>query len=111
ALRAAVAACLVGAGAVHHYRSHGARPHVSAALRAHLPRRYVCVAAGRRTLREPLDRNIGLTPLYEDRHTRPLPPRRFALRMANHLAAAMVLIGVSLVAGIWGYEDFEHFAW
>jgi len=31
--------------------------------------------------------------------------------MANHLAAAMILIAVSLVGGMWGYEHFEHFAW
>src|SRR2546428_13803207 len=31
--------------------------------------------------------------------------------MANHLAAAMVLIAVSLVGGMLGYEHYEHLAW
>jgi hypothetical protein len=49
--------------------------------------------------------------MYEDRRTKPLPPRRFALRMASHLIAAMVLIGLSLLGGMWGYEHFEHLPW
>jgi hypothetical protein len=49
--------------------------------------------------------------MYEGRHTKPIPPRRFALRMAGHLGAAMVLIALSLLVGMWGYEHFEHLPW
>jgi len=49
--------------------------------------------------------------MYEDRRTPPLPPRLFARRMANHLAVAAVLVAVSLLAGMWGYEHYEHLAW
>jgi hypothetical protein len=31
--------------------------------------------------------------------------------MANHLAVAAVLVGLSLLIGMWGYEHFEHFPW
>ena len=49
--------------------------------------------------------------MYEDRHTPPLPPRRFVRRMADHVALAAVLVGVSLVVGMWGYEHYEHLPW
>jgi hypothetical protein len=49
--------------------------------------------------------------MYEDRRAKPLPPRRFVLRMLVHLGAAIALIGLSLLAGMWGYEHFEHLAW
>jgi len=49
--------------------------------------------------------------MYEDRHTPPLPRRRFVRRMADHVALAAVLVGVSLLVGMWGYEHFEHLAW
>src|SRR5207302_10930232 len=49
--------------------------------------------------------------MYEDRRTPPLPPRLFARRMANHLAVAAVLVAVSLLAGMWRYEHYEHLAW
>jgi len=31
--------------------------------------------------------------------------------MAVHVAFAAGLVGVSLLAGMWGYEHFEHLAW
>ena len=31
--------------------------------------------------------------------------------MADHVALAAVLVGVSLLVGMWGYEHFEHLAW
>ena len=49
--------------------------------------------------------------MYEDRHTPPLPPRRFVRRMADHVALAAVLVGVSLLVGMWGYEHYEHLLW
>src|SRR5438552_18374227 len=49
--------------------------------------------------------------MYEDRRTPPLPPRRFARRMANHVGVAAGLIAFSLLAGMWGYEHYEHLLW
>jgi len=49
--------------------------------------------------------------MYEDRHTPPLPPKRFVQRMAVHVAFAAGLVGVSLLAGMWGYAHYEHLAW
>ncbi len=49
--------------------------------------------------------------MYEDRHTPPLPPRRFVRRMADHVALAAVLVSVSLLVGMWGYEHYEHLPW
>ena len=49
--------------------------------------------------------------MYEDRHTPPLPPRRFVRRMADHVALAAVLVFVSLLVGMWGYEHYEHLPW
>jgi len=31
--------------------------------------------------------------------------------MANHVAVAAVLVSVSLLGGMWGYEHYEHLAW
>lgn len=49
--------------------------------------------------------------MYEDRRTPPLTPRRFARRMASHLGVAAVLVVLSLLAGMWGYQHYEHLAW
>ncbi len=49
--------------------------------------------------------------MYEDRHTPPLPPRRFVRRMADHVALAAVLVAVSLLVGMWGYEHYELLPW
>src|SRR5882762_11099365 len=49
--------------------------------------------------------------MYEDRHTPPLPPRRFVRRMADHVALAAVLVCISLLVGMAGYEHFEHLPW
>ena len=42
---------------------------------------------------------------------RPLPRRRFALRMASHFAVAAILVVLSLLVGMWGYERYEHLLW
>jgi hypothetical protein len=31
--------------------------------------------------------------------------------MADHVALAAVLVGVSLLVGMWGYEHYEHLPW
>src|SRR5258706_14375794 len=49
--------------------------------------------------------------MCEDRHTTPLPPRRFVRRMADHVALAAVLVSVSLLVGMWGYEHYERLPW
>ena len=42
---------------------------------------------------------------------RPLPPRHFALRLAGHFAVAVILIVLSLLVGMWGYERYENLPW
>lgn len=49
--------------------------------------------------------------MYERRHHRPLPLRRFLLRLLGHFGAAAALVIVSLIVGMWGYEHFERLAW
>jgi len=31
--------------------------------------------------------------------------------MADHVALAAVLVGASLLVGMWGYEHYEHLPW
>ena len=49
--------------------------------------------------------------MYESRHTPPLTPKRFARRMTNHVGLAALLVGMSLLAGMWGYAHYEHLGW
>ena len=49
--------------------------------------------------------------IYEDRYTEPVSTARFARRMGTHLALAAGLIALSLLAGMWGYEHYEHLPW
>jgi len=49
--------------------------------------------------------------IYENRRTKPISNRRFARRMASHVAMAAGLVGASLAAGMGGYEHFEHLPW
>ena len=49
--------------------------------------------------------------MYEHRRIRPLPRRLFILRMAGHFAVAATLVALSLAAGMWGYEHYEHLLW
>jgi hypothetical protein len=48
---------------------------------------------------------------YESRHQPLLPRREFAQRLARNVAAAALLIGVSLGGGMAGYRYFEGMAW
>lgn len=49
--------------------------------------------------------------MYESRHEPPIPRRRFARRLALHLAVALGVIVVSLALGMIGYKCFEGLAW
>ena len=49
--------------------------------------------------------------MYESRHKPPLPLHRFLLRLLLHAAMAQVLVGFSLIIGMWGYGYYEHMAW
>ena len=48
---------------------------------------------------------------YEPKHKRPLPFPRFLLRVLKHMLVAQLLVLLSLLIGMWGYEYFEHMAW
>lgn len=45
--------------------------------------------------------------MYESRKQQPLSNAQFLLRLINHLAVALGLLMVSLVAGMAGYMSFE----
>jgi len=44
--------------------------------------------------------------MYEPRHKPPIPVGRFVLRMLAHAGLALALIGISLFAGVIGYEHY-----
>lgn len=46
--------------------------------------------------------------MFEHRSARVLPAHRFAMRLLRHLLISVGIIAVSLVAGIAGYEHYEH---
>jgi hypothetical protein len=46
--------------------------------------------------------------VFEHRSERVIPVHRFALRLIRHLLISGAIIMVSLIAGIAGYEHFEH---
>jgi hypothetical protein len=46
--------------------------------------------------------------MYEAKHHRPLPLRRFLQRMFSHGVAALALLVGSLWAGVAGYMHYEH---
>lgn len=48
---------------------------------------------------------------YESRHQPVLGSWAFARRLAWNCAAAALLIGVSLVVGMWGYHHYEGMSW
>ena len=49
--------------------------------------------------------------MYETRKQRPLARARFVRRLFVHLLAALALLAVSLLFGMWGYQFFENLAW
>ncbi len=49
--------------------------------------------------------------LYERSGEPPLPRRQFYQRLVRHFALAVILLAVSLVIGMLGYEHFEHLEW
>lgn len=49
--------------------------------------------------------------MYESRRHPPIPAAHFARRLLSHIAAAGVLLLVSLGAGMWGYSHYEQLAW
>ncbi len=48
--------------------------------------------------------------MYEPHKRKPLHPGAFASRLLIHLAAALVLLAVSLLFGMWGYIELEGLA-
>jgi hypothetical protein len=46
--------------------------------------------------------------MYESRRHAPITPHAFAARLARHLAAAALLLAVSLMIGVAGYMAFER---
>jgi hypothetical protein len=46
--------------------------------------------------------------MYEPRHVPPIPFAKFVLRMLVHAGTALVMMGISLLAGIVGYMHYEH---
>lgn len=46
--------------------------------------------------------------MYEHRSHQVLSAHRFAFRMLVNLLASSLIIALSLVVGIWGYEHFER---
>ena len=49
--------------------------------------------------------------IYESRHAKPLPTRRFILRLLKHVLFAQLLVALSLFAGMLGYQHFEQMSW
>ncbi len=48
--------------------------------------------------------------MYESRKRRPLSRRAFVSRLLIHLAATLVLLAISLLAGMFGYMRLEQLA-
>lgn len=49
--------------------------------------------------------------VYESRHEQPASRRRFASRLALHLAVAGGIVVGSLALGMVGYEHYERLSW
>jgi hypothetical protein len=47
----------------------------------------------------------------ERRRVKPLSLGHFLRGLASSFAIAAVLVGCSLVVGMWGYEHYEHLGW
>lgn len=48
---------------------------------------------------------------YETKRQPLLPPKQFAARLGRNFAAALLLIGASLAAGMVGYSSLEGMGW
>lgn len=62
----------------------------------------------RRGVRSSTPLQLSEFEMYESSKVAPLPTREFAKRLLAHLAAAAVLLIVSLAAGMLGYVALEH---
>jgi hypothetical protein len=49
--------------------------------------------------------------MYEHKSQPPIPRHRFVRRMLRHSVAAIVVLLLSLLIGVAGYEYFERLAW
>lgn len=49
--------------------------------------------------------------MYEPHHAPPILVGRFALRMVVHACVALVVVAISLFAGMLGYRHYEHMSW
>ena len=49
--------------------------------------------------------------MYEPHHIPPVPLGRFALRIALHAGLSLVVIALSLFAGMLGYRHYEQMSW
>jgi len=49
--------------------------------------------------------------MYEPKKHPPIPPERFIKRMLLHAAAAFILLLLSLILGMAGYEYYEQLPW
>ena len=48
---------------------------------------------------------------YEHVSHRPLSTRAFLIRLLRHLVLAAVIVMLSIIVGMAGYEHYEHLAW
>ena len=46
--------------------------------------------------------------MYERHHSQPIPAYRFALRMVVHTCVALVVVAISLLVGMFGYQHYEQ---
>ncbi|MFI5315027.1 MAG: hypothetical protein ACHQ6T_04965 [Myxococcota bacterium] len=49
--------------------------------------------------------------MWEKRGVQPLPLDAFVRRLGGHFAVSVGIVGVSLAAGMAGYEYYEHLPW
>jgi hypothetical protein len=49
--------------------------------------------------------------MYETKKQQPIGHERFVRRLLAHFIGALIVLGVSLLLGIWGYMFFEKLAW
>jgi hypothetical protein len=49
--------------------------------------------------------------MYETKKQHPIARTKFVWRLLTHFLGAVIVLGVSLVFGIWGYMFFERLAW